>query len=127
MGITDWSQSNRYCFNDGYHTSHHLNPLRHWRDHPRAFIKAKPEYASGSALVFHNIDYLMMTITLLRKDYAKLARCLVPIGKQVGMSEAELAEMLRTKTRRFTESEIKKKFYGREKGEDNEKNKDEVN
>ena len=22
------------CFNDGYHTSHHLNPIRHWQDHP---------------------------------------------------------------------------------------------
>lgn len=57
----------------------------------------------------------MMTITLLRKDYAKLARCLVPIGEQVGMSEVELAEMLRTKTRRFGEDELKAKFYGKQK------------
>jgi len=102
--------SNRFCFNDGYHTSHHLNPLRHWRDHPVHFVQSKEAYATGRALVFHNIDYLMMTITLLRKDYAHLADCLIPIGDQVGMSKAELAAMLRTKTRRFTEEDIKKKF-----------------
>jgi hypothetical protein len=111
----EFRQSNRYCFNDGYHTSHHLNPLRHWRDHPSAFLKAKTEYAAGSALVFHNIDYLMMTITLLKKDYVKLARCLVPIGEQVGMNEEELVKMLRSKTKRFSEPELKAKFYGKEK------------
>ncbi|KAI5796195.1 fatty acid desaturase-domain-containing protein [Pyronema domesticum] len=50
--------SNRHCFNDGYHTSHHLNPLRHWRDHPVALIKAKKQYADGRALTFADIDYL---------------------------------------------------------------------
>lgn len=57
----------------------------------------------------------MMTITLLRKDYVKLARCLVPIGEQVGMNEEELVNMLRSKTKRFSEQELKAKFYGREK------------
>lgn len=109
--ISGPSQSNRYCFNDGYHTSHHLNPLRHWRDHPRAFLNSKSEYAAGSALVFHNIDYLMMTITLLRKDYRKLAQCLVPMGKQIGLSEEDLANILRGKTRRFKEDEVRAKFY----------------
>jgi hypothetical protein len=52
----------------------------------------------------------MMTLTILRKDYAHLAKCVVPIGNQIGMSQQELADMLRTKTRRFTEEEIKKKF-----------------
>lgn len=104
-------KSNRYCFNDGYHTSHHLNPRRHWRDHPLAFVTAKPQYRDGRALVFHNIDYIMMTVTLLRKDYAHLAACLVPIGAdQIGMSQAELADLLRAKTRRFSEKEILKKF-----------------
>jgi len=102
--------SNRFCFNDGYHTSHHLNPRRHWRDHPSAFLKAKDRYRKEGALVFQNIDYFMMTLTILRKDYVHLAKCVVPIGNQIGMSQPELADMLRTKTRRFTEEEIKKKF-----------------
>lgn len=52
----------------------------------------------------------MMTVKLLQKDYMYLAGRLVPIGDQIGMSQIELADMLRTKTRRFTEEDIKKKF-----------------
>nr|POE94813.1 hypothetical protein CFP56_74521 [Quercus suber] len=102
--------SNRFCFNDGYHTAHHLNPRRHWREQPVHFLQSKEAYASGRALVFHNIDYLMMTVTLLRKDYLKLADCLVPIGDQVSMTREEIAAMLKTKTRKFSEEEIKRKF-----------------
>lgn len=36
----------------------------------------------------------------------KLAECLVPIGDQIGMEKGEIAEMLRRKTRRFSEEEI---------------------
>ncbi|KAI4114981.1 MAG: hypothetical protein LQ345_004338 [Seirophora villosa] len=108
--LIDVPQSNRHCFNDGYHTSHHLNPRRHWRDHPVAFIKDKPRYSAGRALVFHNIDYIMMTVTLLRKDYMHLASCLVPMGDQIGMSQEEVADMLRTKTKKFTEEDIMKKY-----------------
>lgn len=103
-------QSNRFCFNDGYHTSHHLNPRRHWRDHPHAFLAAKERYSDEGALVFQNIDYLEITFRVLTKNYAHLAKQLVPIGKQIGMSQAELAEMLKTKTRKFSEEEITAKF-----------------
>lgn len=103
-------QSNRFCFNDGYHTAHHLNPRRHWREQPVHFLESKAAYRDGRALVFHNIDYLMMTLKLVQKDYAYLARCLVPMGEQIDMTMEERAEMLRTKTRRFTEEEIEAKF-----------------
>lgn len=103
-------QSNRFCFNDGYHTAHHLNPLRHWREHPVHFMQQRELYAKGKALVFHDIDFLMMTIKLLSKDYAYLANHLVPIGEQINMSQTELEEMLRTKTRKFTEAEIQQKY-----------------
>lgn len=52
----------------------------------------------------------MITVRLMRKDYDHLARCLVPMGDQIGMTHAELAAMLRRKTRRFSEEEIKRKF-----------------
>ncbi|KAI7586348.1 acylamide-delta3(E)-desaturase [Hortaea werneckii] len=102
--------SNRYSFNDGYHTAHHLNPRRHWREHPTHFLQSKTAYAGNGALVFTNIDYIMLTITLLRKDYMYLADRLVPIGNQIGMSKVEIANMLRTKTKAFTEADIKKRF-----------------
>ena len=104
------AQSNRYCFNDGYHTSHHLNPLRHWRDHPTSFLLQKQTYAREGALVFHNIDYIMITVRLMMKDYAHLAKCLVPIGDQLSLSLEERATMLREHTRRFSEDEIRQKF-----------------
>lgn len=76
-----------------------------------AFLKAKQTYAANGALVFHDIDYLMMTVTLLRKDYARLARCLVPIGeRQIRMTMEERAAMLRRHTTAFTEEEIRAKF-----------------
>ncbi|EAW11680.1 uncharacterized protein ACLA_093790 [Aspergillus clavatus NRRL 1] len=94
--------SNRFCFNDGYHTSHHLHPRRHWREHPVALLRDKARYANENALVFCNIDYLMLTVKLLQKDYEHLAKCMVPIGPaQCAMSLQERAEMLRTRTRRF--------------------------
>ena len=102
--------SNRHCFNDGYHTSHHLNPRRHWRDHPLTFINAKTTYATQQALVFQNIDYIMMTVTLLRKDYMHLASCLVPIGDQIGMTQVEIADMLKRKTKKFEEADIWRKW-----------------
>jgi hypothetical protein len=52
----------------------------------------------------------MMTLKLMQKDYLYLADRLVPMGEQIGMSQQELADMLRTKTRRFTEAEIEAKF-----------------
>lgn len=73
-------------------------------------MKAKTQYAEGRSLVFHDIDYLFLTITLLRKDYDRLADCLVPMGDMVGKSKKELADILRTKTIRFTEEDIKNKF-----------------
>lgn len=110
QGLTNW-QSNRFCFNDGYHTSHHLNPRRHWREHPVAFLTQRQRYSQEQALVFRNIDYIMMTVKLLQKDYDYLARCLVPIGeKQISMTMEERAAMLRTKTRRFSEEEIARLF-----------------
>lgn len=104
------SQSNRFCYNDGYHTSHHLNPLRHWRDHPVSLLQQKDRYAEEHALVFRNIDYIMITIRLMRKDYKYLAKCLVPMGDQVDMTLDEKAEMLRTKTKRFSDMDVKSKF-----------------
>ena len=74
------------------------------------FLQQKDAYRDGRALVFHNIDYLMLTVKLLQKDYTHLASCMVPIGDQIDMSQQEIAAMLRTKTKRFSERDIAQKF-----------------
>ena len=54
---------------------------------------------------------MMMTIKLLQKDYMYLADRSIPLGEvQANMSRHEIADMLRTKTRRFSEDEIQRKF-----------------
>lgn len=58
---TALNQSNRYSFNDGYHTSHHLNPLRHWREHPNSFLKSRHTYAAQGALVSNLLDSQIFT------------------------------------------------------------------
>lgn len=75
-----------------------------------SFVQQKDRYSAEHALVFRNIDYIMLTIRLLRKDYKYLAKCVVPMGDQINMTEDELAEMLRTKTRKFSEADVKAKF-----------------
>lgn len=60
--------------------------------------------------MFYNIDYFWMTISLLRKNYEHLAKCLVPMGEQMGLSLEERVEMLKRKTRRFSEEEIAEKW-----------------
>jgi hypothetical protein len=67
-------------------------------------------YAAEKALVFHDIDYLMITLKLIQKDYMHLAKCLVPIGEQMDMTLEERAAMLRRHARRFSEEEIREKF-----------------
>lgn len=68
----------------------------------------------------------MMTYRILCKDYVYLANCVVPIGDQIGMSKQELADMLRTKTRKFSEEEIQEKYYKTKNTQRQAKEKDEL-
>jgi hypothetical protein len=73
-----------------------------------AFLKGRDRYAEERALVFRNVDYIFITVNLLRKNYLHLAKCLIPMGDQVNMTMEERAEMLRGRTRRFSRSQVKK-------------------
>jgi hypothetical protein len=52
----------------------------------------------------------VLTYRLFRKDYDYLATCLVPIGDQIQMSHGERVEMLRSKTMKLTDDDIRRKF-----------------
>lgn len=75
-------------------------------------MQARADYAAQGALVFHDIDYVMITVRLvILKDYDTLARCLVPIGaEQMAMTLEERAAMLKRHTRAFSEDEVRGKF-----------------
>lgn len=65
-----------------------------------AFLKQKEHYAEERALVFRNIDFIFITIKLMQKDYMYLAKCLIPMGSQIGMTLEQRAQMLQSWTRR---------------------------
>ena len=69
----------------------------------------------GGALTFQKLDFIKLAILLARKKYAYLAECLVPMGEQIGMTNDELAEMLRKKTRKFTKDEVRRAYMKRER------------
>jgi hypothetical protein len=73
-----------------------------------AFVKGRDRYAEERALVFRNVDYIFITVNLMRKNYVHLAKCLIPIGNQVDMTLEERVDMLRSRTRRFPRSQTKK-------------------
>lgn len=60
--------------------------------------------------MFHNIDFLMITFRLMRKDYEHLAKCLVPIGDQINLTMEGRMALLKRLTQKFTEEEIAEKF-----------------
>ena len=79
--------------------------------HPSDFYLRRHEYSSQSALTFYDIDYLMITFRLLMRDYGYLADRLVPMGEeQLAMSKEETMQLLKKKTKRFTENDIQKLF-----------------
>jgi hypothetical protein len=74
-----------------------------------ALLRDQKRYADERALVFRNVDYLMLTLKLLQKDYMHLAKCMVPIGpEQRKMSLEQRADMLRGRTRRLPDSYLEK-------------------
>ena len=103
------TQYNDNAFNDGYHTSHHLNPIRHWRDHPGNLIENREKYLSQGTIVFMGLDYWAVWFYLMCRDYKSLARAYVCLGDQ--KSEEEIIDILKSRTRPFTRDAIKK-IYG---------------
>ena len=56
---------NQICWNDGYHTVHHLRPAMHYTEIPGEFLKLKEEFVRQKALIFDGIHYLHIFIYLM--------------------------------------------------------------
>ena len=52
----------------------------------------------------------MISLRLLCKDYEHLAKCLVPMGDQIGLTMEGRVALLKKLTRKFSEEEIQTKF-----------------
>jgi len=84
---------NKTCWNDGYHTVHHLRPAMHYTEIPGEFLKIKDQVAEQKTLVFDGIHYLHIFIYLMTKRYDKLADNLVNINNTFASREEAIAIM----------------------------------
>lgn len=96
---------NHQCWNDGYHISHHIRPALHWTGHPYHLIENQEEYAKNNAIIFDGLDFLGVFLCLMTKNYDKLARHFVDIGRQYNSKE-EIKEFLKERNQKFEPSQI---------------------
>ncbi|KAJ3253789.1 hypothetical protein HK103_005276 [Boothiomyces macroporosus] len=97
---------NATAFNDGYHTSHHLNSIRHWQDHPEHFFQNIEKYKSEKVVIFRDCDYWLIWCHLMVKDYKWLANHYVDLTGKMTMDDK--ITFLRNRARRLTREEIAK-------------------
>lgn len=91
---------NHKCWNDGYHTIHHMRPGAHYTEYPKIFREIISEIASNRTLVFKNIHYLHIFFYLIRKRYDRLALNLVNINNAFE-SDADAMALMRRRTKKF--------------------------
>jgi len=100
---------NQKCFNDGYHIGHHLVGNMHWTDLPLEFQENVQKYADNKALVFVGLDFHMVFVFLMLKQYKKLASHLVNINGNTFASDEEAIEIMKQRTRSFSKEKLQ--FY----------------
>lgn len=91
---------NKMCWNDGYHTIHHLRPAMHYTDIPGEFLKLQHEFAEKKSLVFDGIHYLHIFVWLMTKRYDKLADNLVNIDNTFSSRDEAIA-LMKERTRKI--------------------------
>ena len=91
---------NKTCWNDGYHTIHHLRPGMHYTDIPAEFLKQKDNLAHHKAIVFDGIHYLHIFTYLMTKRYDKLAASVVNINNTFS-NEQEVIELMKERTKKI--------------------------
>jgi fatty acid desaturase len=91
---------NKMCWNDGYHTIHHLRPAMHYTEIPGEFLKLQHEFAQKKSFVFDGIHYLHIFVWLMTKRYDKLADNLVNIDNAFSTKEEAIA-LMKERTRKI--------------------------
>ncbi|MDX2189617.1 MAG: fatty acid desaturase [Bacteroidota bacterium] len=95
------SPYNVKCWNDGYHIGHHLKPAMHWTELPVEFKNNFDKYIQNQALVFKKIDFFMVWLFLMLKQYKWLMSFYVEINYQNPKSESETIALMKQRTQKF--------------------------
>lgn len=85
---------NQNCWNDGYHSIHHLNPALHYTDIPSTFLKNKEQFKKNKTFIFDGIHYLHIFFWLMNKRYDKLADNVVNIDNTFS-SNQEVIDLMK--------------------------------
>jgi hypothetical protein len=103
---------NATAFNDGYHTSHHLNPIRHWQDHPEYFLASVDTFNKQRVIIFTGCDYFEIWFRLMIKDFDWMAKRLLTLGEATLL---EKKEFLKARVKRLNALEMKQSFAPKSK------------
>lgn len=89
---------NARCFNDGYHIGHHVKQNRHWTEMPKDFLDNLERYRKEGCVVFHGVDFFMVSVLLWTRQYRFLARRFVRMPGDT-RSDDEIVDFLKSRTR----------------------------
>jgi fatty acid desaturase len=87
---------NTWCYNDGYHVSHHFYPTMHWTEHPKSMLKNIEKYVEHDAIVFHTIDFFGVWFLLMLKQHRKLASYYVQLT-DTPRTEKEIVALIKSR------------------------------
>jgi hypothetical protein len=99
---------NLVAYNDGYHTSHHLNPRRHWADHTNYFLGELDAFYRHGTIVLRDCDFMAVWIMLMLRQYDRMADLYVHCGPESARPpRAEIIALLKSRVQQFSEATIR--------------------